>query len=83
MLLLGAEDSRVPALRLQNARDLLDLEALDDVVVLDVGVAVERDAALEAFGDLLDVVLEAAQAADLAFPDLRAVAHEASAPPSA
>src|SRR5262249_40422758 len=57
--------------------DLLDLERLDDVLVFEIAVAVERDAALEALGDLFDVVLEALERVELAFPDHRVVAHEA------
>src|SRR5262252_4124563 len=44
---------------LQRARQLLDLERLELVAFLELGVAVERDAALEALLDLLHVVLEA------------------------
>src|SRR5262249_35899706 len=57
--------------------DLLDLEALDDVVLLHVAVVLERDAALEPRVDLLDVILEAPQARELPCPDHDAVAQEA------
>ena len=46
-------------------------------LLLDVLVALERDTALEALGDLLHVVLEAAQAGELARPDHDVVADEA------
>src|SRR4051794_2410232 len=61
----------------QPGLDLFDLEGLDDVVRLDVAVVRERDTALEALGDFLRVVLEAAQARDFAGPDHDAVADEA------
>src|SRR5689334_13258377 len=54
--------------------DLFDLEALDDVAFLHVLEVLERDAALEPLGDLLHVVLEAAQAREPAGPDDDAVA---------
>src|SRR6185295_10490304 len=46
--------------------DLLDGEALDDVVLPDVVVARDLDAALVALDDFLHVVLEALEALDLA-----------------
>src|SRR5690606_30744945 len=52
--------------------DLFDLERLEDVLLLDVVEALEADAALEALGDLLDVVLEALERVDLALPDRHA-----------
>ena len=67
-----------PALALlQRLLHLLGAEELQDVAHLDVGVAVEHDAALEALLDLLDVVLEAAQRADAAGPDDGALADQA------
>src|ERR1044072_7418003 len=56
---------------------LFDFEGLDDVLLLDVAVALEADTALEALGDLLDVVLEALERVELAFPDDGVVAGEA------
>src|SRR4051794_39475394 len=56
---------------------LARLEDLEDVALLDVAVALERDAALVAVGDLAHVLLEAAQRADPAGPDHSAVAHKA------
>ena len=59
-----------------HSGDLLDLVRLDDVADLDVLVPVEADAALEALLDLGDVVLEAAQRADLALVDDAVVAQQ-------
>src|SRR4051794_37141598 len=64
-------------LALERLLDLTGLEELQDVALLDVGVALEHDAALLALVDLGDVVLEAAQRADPAGPDDRAVADQA------
>ena len=64
---------------LQGLLDLFRLEELEHVALLDVGVALEHDAALLALLDLLDVVLEAAQGAELAGPDDRALADQADA----
>src|SRR5690606_3139984 len=56
-----------------------DLERLDVVAHLDVVVAVDGEAALVAGRDLSDVVLEAAERADVAGVDDDAVADEADA----
>ena len=58
-----AGTASAPALR---RRDALHREHLDHVADLEVVELVEADAALEAGLDLADVVLEAAQRADLA-----------------
>ena len=57
---LAYEHGAAPGL-LQGLLDLLGLEDLEHVADLDVGEAVEGDAALLAVLDLGDVVLEAAQ----------------------
>src|SRR3954449_1064181 len=62
---------------LQSLLDLPGLEELEDVALLDVGVALEHNAALHPLIHLGDVVLEAPQRADLAGPDDRPVADEA------
>src|SRR5687767_3770815 len=62
-------------LRSERLFDFFDLEALEDVELFDVVLAVERDTAVEAFFDVAHVVLEAFQAAELAGPDHFAVAH--------
>src|SRR4051794_11398242 len=56
---------------------LARLEDLEDVAFLHVLVALDGDAALVAFLDLADVVLEAPQRADPAGVDDAAVAHQA------
>src|SRR5688572_26030060 len=61
----------------QRAGDFLDLEALDDVALLDVVVVLERHAALEAFLDLAHFVLEALEGLEGAFVDHHAVAQQA------
>src|SRR3954470_15039593 len=61
---------------LELAFDLACLEDLEDVALLDVLIALERDAALVALGDLAHVVLEALERADPTGPDDRAVAHQ-------
>src|SRR5205823_6210159 len=61
----------------QLALDLPSLEDLHHVALLDVLVVAQHDAALEAGGDLADVVVEAAQRLDLARVDHGAVAHQA------
>src|SRR5699024_3895025 len=53
------------------------LEALADVAFLDVGELLERDAAFEAFGHFLGVVLEALERGDGVLGDDDAVAHQA------
>src|SRR3954454_13863928 len=63
---------------LQRLLDLAGLEELEDVAHLDVLIALEHDAALEALVDLLDVVLEAPQRADAPCPDHRPVADQAN-----
>src|SRR4051812_43183986 len=57
--------------------DLARLEDLEDVAFLHVLVALDGDAALVAFLDLADVVLEAPQRADPAGVDDASVAHQA------
>src|SRR4051794_16800418 len=59
------------------ALHLSRLEDLQHVALLDVLVALERDAALVALGDLARVLLEAPQRADPAGPDDGAVADQA------
>src|SRR5690349_14035709 len=49
--------------RSQRARDLLDLVSLDHVALANVGIVLDRHAALETFLDLADVVLEALERA--------------------
>src|ERR1019366_6274940 len=56
--------------------DLLDVVRLENVLFLEVVESLEADAALEAFGHLARVVLEALEALDLAFPDDGAVADQ-------
>ena len=53
--------------------------AFKNVADLDVVVVLDRDAALVAGSDLLDVVLEATERVDLALVDHDAVAHDAEA----
>src|SRR5580692_11180887 len=62
--------------RSQLLLHFLDLEALDDVLLLEIVEALEADAALHALLDLFDVVLEALERRQLAVPDDRAVANE-------
>ena len=64
-------------MRLRGDRDPLHREHLDQVADLDVVELVEADAALEAGLDFADIVLEAAQRADLAFVDDDVVAQQA------
>src|SRR5579859_2210805 len=69
-------------LRLGNrelAQNGFHLEVLDDVAGLDVVEVLEPDTTFVAGEDFAGVILEAAQRADLAFPDDAAVAHEAGA----
>ena len=61
----------------RGALDLARLEDLEDVAFAQVVESLEQDAALEALGDLTDVVLEAAQRGDRRLVDARAVAEEA------
>src|SRR3954470_12725008 len=68
---------RGPAMLLQGLLDLFRLEELEHVVLLDVGVPLEDDAALLALLDFLDVVFEAAQGAERAGPDHRFLADQA------
>src|SRR4051812_15662748 len=70
---------RGPGMLLQGLLDLFRLEELEHVVILDVGVPLEDDAALLALLDFLDVVFETAQGAELAGPDHRALADQADA----
>ena len=72
----GCPGAEPPALR-QGGGDLLGHEGLDDVADLDVLVAGDADAALEAALDLGGVVLEAAERADLPLVDHAVVAEEA------
>src|SRR6185436_17583744 len=69
----GAPRSARP-LQLRGLFD--DLVGLDDVVLLELVPASDHHAALVALLDLADVVLEPAQAADLAFVDLDGVAND-------
>src|SRR5262245_2375082 len=62
---------------LELRRLLDDLVGLDDVALLDLVPAGDHHAALVALLDLADVVLEPAQAADLALVDLDGVADDA------
>src|SRR3954452_22944486 len=68
---------RGPGMLLQGLLDLFRLEELEHVVLLDVGVPLEDDAALLALLDFLDVVFEAAQGAERAGPDHRSLADQA------
>src|SRR3954452_14944802 len=70
---------RGPAMLLQGLLDLFRLEELEHVVVLDVGVPLEDDAALLALLDFLDVVFEAAQGSEFAGPDHRSLADQTDA----
>src|SRR5690606_4934799 len=63
----------------QRRRDRLDLEGLEDVARLDVGEAVDDDAALEALADLLDVLLEDAERRDRALVEDDALADDPDA----
>src|SRR6266511_1424571 len=63
--------SSAVATLLESLFHLGGAEELEDIADLDVAVAVEHDAALEALLDLAHVVLEATQRADLACPDHR------------
>src|SRR6476659_4669005 len=72
----GSGESRV---RLQRSGDFLDLEELEQVAFLDVVVVLQLDAALEAGGDLADVVLDAAHRLDLAGVDDDVLAQQAEA----
>src|SRR6516225_956910 len=67
--------SHGPVLRRRG--DLLDDERLDDVADTHVVEPIEADAALEAGLHLRDVVLEAAQRADLALEDDHVVTQQA------
>ena len=72
-----ADEGVKDLLLLQRLLDLLGLERLDHVADLHVLVALEHDPALEALGDLLDVVLEASERAHAPGPDHRALPNEA------
>src|SRR5262245_39714404 len=63
----------------QGGRHLLHFETFDDVVRLDVVEALEADTALETRRHFAHVVLDPAQRADPAFPDLHRIAHHAHA----
>src|SRR5688572_25530545 len=67
---------RLPAINLQRALALLDLESLDEIARLDVGRVLEGHAALEAGADFGNVVLEASQRGDRAVVDDDVVAHD-------
>src|SRR5688500_10634537 len=69
--------SGVGGARLEGARDLLGTVALDHVADLEVVEVLDADAALEALLDLLHVVLEAAERAEVAVVDLDRVADHA------
>src|SRR6185312_13383317 len=60
-----------------GAGHLADGVHLEDVALLDVVVAVDGEAALEALGHLADIVLEALERADPAVVDDGAVADDA------
>src|SRR5829696_5275485 len=64
---------------LQGLLDLFGAVELEHVLLLDVRVALEDDPALLALLDLLHVVFEAAQGAQFAVPDHRALADQADA----
>src|SRR5664279_1428430 len=72
----GSGESRY---RLQRPGDFLDLEELEQVAFLDVVVVFQLDAALEAGGDLADVVLHASHGLDLAGVDDDVLAQQAEA----
>src|SRR5579872_1549572 len=59
--------------------DSLGREHFEAVALLNVVVTVERNTAFEAFADLVDVVLEAPERADTAFPEFLAVAQHTHA----
>src|SRR5579872_479862 len=61
---------------LEGAGDLFDLEALDNVVFLDVLVVLEGHAAFGAFAHFADLVLEALQGFQAAFVDDDVVAQQ-------
>src|SRR5690606_41371178 len=61
----------------ERARNLRDLEDLELVADLDVVVALQGQAALEALLDLADVVLEALERVELPGPDDGVVAQQA------
>ena len=63
--------------RRQLARRLLELVALQAIVDVDLGEALQADAALVAERDFLDVVLEALERRDVAFPDEVLAAEQA------
>src|SRR6185436_10408993 len=60
----------------ERARQLLDLERLEPVAFLELAVAIQRDAALEALLDFLHVVLEALERRHAAGPQRLVPAHE-------
>src|SRR3954465_15995471 len=68
---------RGPAMLLQGLLDLFRLEELEHVVLLDVGVPLEDDAALLPLLGFLDVVFKTAQGAERAGPDHRSLANQA------
>ena len=74
---LSGRQVEAPAARQRAALDLAGDVALEDVALLEVVVALEQDAALETRRDLAHVLLDAAQRADVAVPDERALAHHA------
>src|SRR5579862_3040956 len=61
----------------KRARDLFDLEALDDVALFDIVVILERHAAFETFAHFADFVLEALQGLQRAFMDHDVVTQQA------
>src|SRR6185369_9083320 len=65
-----------PRRRSERARQLLDLERLEPVAFLELAVAIQRDAALEALLDLLHVVLEALERRDTSGPQRLVAAHQ-------
>src|SRR3954452_24908674 len=77
-LLEGGVRARA-VIRLQRSGDFLDLEELEQIAFLDVVVVLQLDAALEAGGDLADVVLHAPHRFDLAGVDDDVLAQQAEA----
>src|SRR5512133_967859 len=61
----------------ERLSNLFHLEAFDDVALLDVLVALECNAAVEAFLHFASVVLESLQTAHLSAPDHGIFSHQA------
>src|SRR6185436_12483514 len=73
---LGRRPSLRDATTLKRPGDRLHLDALDDVADLDVVVVLEGHAALEAFPDLADLVLEALERLQRALVNHHVVAQQ-------